>query len=71
MDDVVPSWTSPRVDATRSEIRRRFADAFRIRPWIYWLDLFASAGLGWGLFAVSVLAAPGSAQEGAAPMSET
>jgi fatty acid desaturase len=61
MDDVAPSWTSPRVEATRSEIRRRFADAFRIRPWIYWLDLVASAALGWGLFAVSVAAAPGSA----------
>jgi len=61
MDDVAPSWTSPRVDATRSEIRRRFADAFRIRRWVYWLDMLGSAALGWGLFAVSVVAPPWSA----------
>ena len=60
MDDVAPSRTSPRADATRSEIRRRFADAFRIRPWIYWLDLLGSACLGWTLFAVSVVTPPGS-----------
>jgi fatty acid desaturase len=45
---------SPRADATRSEIRRRHADAFRIRPWIYWLDMLASAAIGWSLFAASV-----------------
>src|SRR5215471_8896854 len=60
MDDVAPSWVAPRADATRSEIRRRFADAFRIRPWVYWLDLLGSAGLGWALFAVSVAATPWS-----------
>src|SRR5262249_58938265 len=60
MDDVAPSWISARAAATRSEIRRRFADAFRVRPWIYWLDMVGSALLGWSLFAVSALATPWS-----------
>ena len=61
MDEVAPSsWSPPRADAARSEIRRRFAEAFRIRPWIYWADMLASASLGWGLFACAVLARPGS-----------
>jgi fatty acid desaturase len=34
-------------------LRRRFADAFRPRPAIYWCDLAASAGTGWGAFALS------------------
>ena len=61
MDDVAPSSGSPpRADAARSEIRRRFAEAFRIRPWIYWADMLASASLGWGLFACSLLVPPAS-----------
>jgi fatty acid desaturase len=61
MDDATPSsWTPPRADSARSEIRRRFAEAFRIRPWIYWADMLASASLGWGLFACAVLTPPGS-----------
>jgi fatty acid desaturase len=61
MDDVAPSpWSPPRADATQSEIRRRFADAFRVRPGVYWTDMLASAGVGWTLFLVSVAAAPWS-----------
>jgi len=36
------------------DIRRRYAAAFRPRPWIYWCDLLASAALGWALFALSL-----------------
>jgi len=61
MDEVGPSlWTPARADATRSEIRRRFADAFRIRPWLYWSDMLVSACIGWALFGLSVAATPGS-----------
>lgn len=61
MDAVEPSaGRPPRAELAPSEIRRRFADAFRIRAGIYWADMLASASLGWGLFACGVLAAPGS-----------
>ena len=64
MGDAVPSsWSPPRSESARSEIRRRFAEAFRIRPWIYWADMLASASLGWGLFACAVLAPPGSVEQ--------
>jgi fatty acid desaturase len=61
MDDVAPlTWSSLPADAARSEIRRRHADAFRIRPWIYWADLLASACLGWSLFFTALFTAPWS-----------
>ncbi len=61
MDDAAPSpWSTPQAEATRSEIRRRFAQAFRIRPWIYWADMLASACIGWALFVASTLAPPWS-----------
>jgi fatty acid desaturase len=43
-----------------SELRRRFADAFRPRPLLYWADLLASAGCGWTLLALGARAAAGS-----------
>jgi fatty acid desaturase len=33
-----------------TELRRRFANAFQPRPWIYWTDLLASASVGWTAF---------------------
>jgi fatty acid desaturase len=61
MDDVAPlAWSSLPADAARSEIRRRHADAFRIRPWIYWADLLASACMGWSLFIAALFTAPWS-----------
>jgi len=61
MDDVAPlAWSSLPAEATRSEIRRRYADAFRLRAWIYWADMLGSACLGWALFAAAILVEPGS-----------
>lgn len=42
------------------EIRRRYARAYAPRPWLYWLDLLASATVGWGAFAWAVASTPGS-----------
>lgn len=41
-------------------LRRRFADAQRPQPAIFWLDLSASAGVGWYAFAVAAGAPVGS-----------
>jgi len=41
-----------------AELRRRYARAYAPRPWIYWLDLTASAAVGWGAFALAVTAPP-------------
>ena len=61
MDDAAPfPCSAPQAEATRSEIRRRFAAAFRIRPWIYWADMLGSACVGWALFAAATLAPPWS-----------
>jgi fatty acid desaturase len=61
MDDVAPlAWSSLPAEATRSEIRRRHAGAFRLRHWIYWTDLLASACVGWALVGAAILAEPGS-----------
>lgn len=38
----------------RNEIMRRFAGAFRVRPWCYWMDMLTSAAVGWTCFAVAV-----------------
>jgi len=43
----------PGVALSSAALRRRFADAFRPRPAVYWFDLLASAGTGWGSFVVS------------------
>ena len=60
MDDESAQFaeSAPRAEAARSEIRRRFADAFRLRPWIYWADMIGSACLGWALFATALLVEP-------------
>jgi len=39
---------------TEGQLGREFAAQFRPRPLIYWADLIASAGCGWGLFAVAL-----------------
>lgn len=43
-----------------AELRRRFANAFPSQPWIYWSDLFVSAGIGWGAFVLGAGAPFGS-----------
>lgn len=40
----------------RSDIMQRFAEAFRVRPWIYWTDMLCSAAIGWAALIVSVVA---------------
>jgi fatty acid desaturase len=45
---------------TPIEFRRRFANAFQPRPWLYWSDLLASAGVGWVAFLVGARAQLGS-----------
>lgn len=42
--------------STAIELRRRFANAFRPRPRLYWSDLLVSAGVGWVAFVVSARA---------------
>ncbi len=39
---------------TAAECRRRYAGAFRPKPWMYWGDFSLSAGVGWVAFALSV-----------------
>jgi fatty acid desaturase len=43
------------------QVRALVRDLHRVNPAIYWTDLLASAGLGWGAFAVAVLLPPLSA----------
>lgn len=52
--------------STDTELRRRFANAFRPRPRLYWGDLLASAGVGWTAFVISATAQDGSFLYGAA-----
>jgi fatty acid desaturase len=37
-------------ELTTITLRRRFANAFQPRPWLYWSDLFVSAMGGWAAF---------------------
>jgi fatty acid desaturase len=53
-----PSALPPELD--RSAVRRRFADEFRVRPWIYWTDMVGSAAAAWTLFYLSTQAPLGS-----------
>jgi fatty acid desaturase len=41
-------------------LRRRYPEAFRPKPVIYWIDLLASASLGWGGFALGLVLPLGS-----------
>lgn len=41
-------------------LQRRFADAFRIRPGVFWADMLLSAGLGWSAFFVAGTSPRGS-----------
>jgi fatty acid desaturase len=45
--------TRPGGPLTIADVRRRFADAFRPRPSIYWSDLSATTAVCWAAFAVS------------------
>lgn len=45
---------------TVADLCRRFAGAYRPRPWIYWGDLLASASAGWAAFGVSASVPLGS-----------
>ncbi len=59
MTDVTAASATPlHADLSPATLHQRFAEAFRPRPWIYWLDLVLSAGLGWGLFVWSTLTPP-------------
>jgi fatty acid desaturase len=61
MDDIAPlAWTSLPAEDTRSEIRRRYAATFRLRPWIYWADMLGSACVGWACFALAFNTPPWS-----------
>jgi fatty acid desaturase len=42
--------------ADRNQIMQRFADAFAVRPWLYWTDMLGSALVGWSAFFVAVQA---------------
>lgn len=46
----------PVADLDPSRLRQRFASELRVRPSAYWLDLLASALLGWSAFATAGLA---------------
>jgi fatty acid desaturase len=41
-------------ELTAAVCRRRYAGAFRPKPWIYWGDFSLSAGIGWAAFVLSV-----------------
>ena len=47
-----------------ADIRRRYGNAFRPRPWIYWTDMLASAAVGWAAFAEALAQPLGSAAWG-------
>jgi fatty acid desaturase len=56
-------WSPPAVPSgtfqvTDLEARRLVADLHTPRPAIYWTDLFASAVLGWGSFAIALASTP-------------
>lgn len=43
-----------------ADLRRRYANAFQPNPWIYWIDLLTSAGVGWSAFFAAVSSPFGS-----------
>ena len=45
--------TAPALALTPAALRRRFADAFAIRPAVYWAVLLVSASVGWAAFVAS------------------
>ncbi len=61
MSDVTSTSASPLQPMRMPhQLARRFPDAFRPKPWIYWLDMLASASVGWTLFGLSLAAPTGS-----------
>lgn len=57
----MPATEDSEVAGGLHALRRRHGWAFRPRAWIYWLDLVTSSAVGWGAFAVAVVATPFSA----------
>lgn len=53
-DSSSPSPLSASGALDAAACRRRFANAFQPRPFVYWSDLFVSAGFGWGGFLISI-----------------
>ena len=55
--DFDPAASAEAVGLTARALHARFGSLFVLRPWIYWLDLLGSAGLGWSAFVVAGTAA--------------
>ena len=55
MQDVALTSASPAWEGfDAADLRRRFASAYRPKPWVYWVDMLVSAGAGWAAFALAV-----------------
>jgi fatty acid desaturase len=62
MTDVSDTSATPLPpELSPAALHLRFAEAFRPRPWIFWLDLALSALAAWGLFAWSTQVPMGTA----------
>lgn len=60
MHDLPLRRTAASPSPSLADLRRRYATAFQPNPWIYWIDLLSSVGLGWGAFFVAVTSPFGS-----------
>lgn len=61
MADVAEASSRPLSGPSPNQLQGRFAEAFRVRPWIYWADMQASAAIGWTCLALSTQVSLGSA----------
>jgi len=52
--DVAAVHARSALETSPAVLRRKFADAFKPRPWIYWIDMLGSAVVGWAAFALSL-----------------
>jgi fatty acid desaturase len=50
--------TDRSIDDLDAVTRELVADLHTPKPWVFWLDLVASASVGWGAFAIAVAAEP-------------
>ncbi len=50
----VPLVGTAQVDQSPAALRRRYTTLFRIKPWLYYADVLASAAIGWTAFALAV-----------------